>query len=45
MFSFCVTDDDADVTADDADIGSGDAAALDDFDPEAIDEAYRVAAE
>lgn len=38
-------DDDADVTADDADIGSGDAAALDDFDPEAIDEAYRVAAE
>ncbi len=38
-------DDDADVTADDADIGSGDAAALDDSDPEAIDEAYRVAAE
>lgn len=38
-------DDDADVTADDADIGSGDAAALDDVDPDTIDEAYRVAAE
>ncbi|MCP4564174.1 MAG: ParB/RepB/Spo0J family partition protein [Bosea sp.] len=38
-------DDDADVTADDADIGFGDAAALDDVDPGAIDEAYRVAAE
>ena len=38
-------DDDADVTVDDAVIGSGDAAALDDVDPEAIDEAYRVAAE
>lgn len=37
--------DDADVTADDADIGSGDAAALDDVDPDTIDEAYRVAAE
>jgi hypothetical protein len=39
------TDDDADVTADDADIGTGDAAALDDVDPDTIDEAYRVAAE
>ena len=38
-------DDEADVTADDADIESGDAAALDDVDPQAIDEAYRVAAE
>lgn len=38
-------DDDADITADDADIGSGDAAALDEVDPDTIEEAYRVAAE
>ena len=43
--SAVVADEDADTTADDADIGSGDTAALDDVDPEAIDEAYRVAAE
>ncbi|MFN3672814.1 MAG: ParB N-terminal domain-containing protein [Bosea sp. (in: a-proteobacteria)] len=40
-----VADEDADTTADDADIGSGDTAALDDVDPDTIDEAYRVAAE
>ncbi|MBX9907827.1 MAG: ParB/RepB/Spo0J family partition protein [Beijerinckiaceae bacterium] len=43
--SAVVAGEDADVTADDADSGSGDAAALDELDPEAIDEAYRVAAE
>jgi ParB/RepB/Spo0J family partition protein len=43
--SAVVADEDADVTADDADIGSGDAAPLDDVDPDTIDEAYRVAAE
>lgn len=38
-------DEDADATAHDADIGPGDAEALDDVDLDAIDEAYRVAAE
>ncbi|HEV2555174.1 MAG TPA: ParB N-terminal domain-containing protein [Bosea sp. (in: a-proteobacteria)] len=38
-------DEDADVTAGDADIGSGDVAALDNIDLDAVDEAYRVAAE
>lgn len=43
--SAVVADEDPDTTADDADIGSGDIAALDDVDPDTIDEAYRVAAE
>ena len=43
--SVVVADEDADATAHDADIGSGVAEARDDVDPDAIDEAYRVAAE
>lgn len=43
--SVVLADEDADVTADDADIGSDDAVALDNVDPDSIDEAYRVAAE
>ncbi|MDP3411069.1 ParB/RepB/Spo0J family partition protein [Bosea sp. (in: a-proteobacteria)] len=43
--SAVVADEDADMTTGDAEDGSGDAAALDDVDLDAIDEAYRVAAE
>jgi ParB/RepB/Spo0J family partition protein len=43
--SAVVADDDVDVTVDDAEGVSDDAAALDDVDPDTIDEAYRVAAE